>query len=220
MDAVERLKRDHTILRSKLDVLESALHMGPETWFVLREVSFTLARQLRDHMRREEELVVACRHALGPEMLAAVAVEHQDEPRHISRVVRLFSSADNHSLERIRPVLTEVIKGLREHMDEEERRMFPIIELTLAKSETEIAPTLASHQGLDETMTVNRVIQSFPRTRPIFERLFINIPMEGCSCLDEVAWRHGMEAQDLLKTIERAIASCECAQDYSAAGRG
>jgi len=30
MNAIERLRRDHVILRAKLDVLESALRMGPE----------------------------------------------------------------------------------------------------------------------------------------------------------------------------------------------
>ena len=74
MRAIDRLRRDHQILRSKLDVLETALTMGPETWFVLREVCFTLARQLRDHMRREEELVMACRQALHPKVLAEIAV--------------------------------------------------------------------------------------------------------------------------------------------------
>ena len=64
--------------------------------------------------------------------------------------------------------------------------------------------------GLHEQMTVNRVVQQFPNTRPVFERLFINVPVEGCTCLDEVAWRHGMEAEDLLDVLEQAVSSCEC----------
>lgn len=46
MEPIARLKRDHRILRSKFDVLESALRMGPETWFVLREVCYSLSRLL------------------------------------------------------------------------------------------------------------------------------------------------------------------------------
>jgi hemerythrin-like domain-containing protein len=208
MKAIERLRRDHRILRAKLAVLESALQMGPETWFVLREVCFTLARQLRDHIRREEALVAECRNALNPKVLAEVVVEHKDEPQHLRTINRLFTSEPTQSLERIGPELTSVIDGLRRHMDEEERELFPIFERALAEREAEEPAAPAGR--LDETMTVNRIVHEFPRTRLVFEKLFINIPTEGCGCLDEVAWRHGMEARELLENLERAIGACAC----------
>ena len=90
MNAIERLKRDHAILRSKLDVLEAGLRMGPKTWYVLREVCFTLSRQLRNHRQRERDLVMACRKAMKPHGLAEVAVEHRDEPEHLRTINRLF----------------------------------------------------------------------------------------------------------------------------------
>lgn len=213
MNAVERLRRDHAILRSKLDALEAALGMGEETWYVLREVCFTLARQLRDHIRREEDLVAACRQAMNPQVLAEVVVEHHDEPKHLRTINRLFVSQASHALDRIRPALTEVIQGLRRHMAEEEAQLFPILERVLGEREAS-APTTPrpSTESLEEAMTVNRVVQQFPDTRPVFERLFVNIPMEGCYCLDEVAWRHGMEARELLAVLEDAIATCECAR--------
>mgnify|MGYP001573165055 FL=1 len=46
MNAIERLKRDHVLIRAKLSVVEGALQMGPEAWFVLRDVCYTLSRQL------------------------------------------------------------------------------------------------------------------------------------------------------------------------------
>ena len=211
MKAVDRLRRDHTILRAKLEVLESALRMGPETWFVLREVCFTLARQLRDHIKREEELVVACRNALDPRVLAEVSVEHHDEPEHLRAINRLFVSEAGHSLERIKPALTEVIQGLRRHMEEEEHELFPLLERVFTEHEPSQKTMPVGSSRLDEVMTVNRVVQQFPRTKTVFERLFINVPMEGCSCLDEVAWRHGMESGELLAHLEEAIASCGCA---------
>ena len=208
MRAVERLKRDHQILRSKLDVLESALRMGPETWFVLREVCFTLSRQLHDHIKREEELVGACRRALNPKILAEVVIEHKDEPQQWHRINRLFISEAHQSLERIRPALTDVIRKLRHHMAEEETELFPLLESACPETEKAVGPQPGV--TLEETMTVNRIVQEFPGTRPVFERLFINVPLEGCTCLDEVAWRHGMESRDLLQTLERAIGLCEC----------
>jgi hypothetical protein len=233
MNAVERLRRDHVILHSKLDVLESALSMGSRTWFVLREVCYTLSRQLRDHIKREDDLVERCRRAMillpdgdpalagsgsqrnpasglpagggmNPKVLAAVAIEHKDESAHLRTINYLFISEPGHSLDRIRPALLEVITGLRRHMAEEERELFPMLERTLPQLEPEPLFSGAA-PAIDETMTVNRIVRAFPRTRPVFDRLFISLPAEGCTCLDEVAWRHGMESCELLQRLEQAI---------------
>jgi hemerythrin-like domain-containing protein len=219
MDAVDRLRRDHAILRSKLDVLQSALTMGAETWYVLREVCFTLSRQLRDHIKREEALVAACRKAMPPKALAEVAVEHKDEPAHLRAVIRLFTTEAGHRLEHIKPALTQIIEGLRRHMDEEERELFPIFERLLREEAAASPPASARPAAVDETMTVNRIVEQFPPTRRTFERLFVNIPMEGCACLDEVAWRHGMEARELVDALEETIHSCACHDDRLAQDR-
>lgn len=205
MNAIERLKRDHKILRAKLNVLESALRMGPETWFVLREVCFTLARQLRDHMRREEALIDACRHALDPAVLAQIHLEHQDEPQHLRTVNRVFIQEHGHLLEHIRPDLAALIAGLRQHMDEEEKTLFPTIERVLCSKDLAAIDATPPIERLHEAMTVNRVVQEHPHTRRVFERFFINIPLEGYQCLDEVAWRHGMESQELMDHLEREL---------------
>ena len=76
----------------------------------------------------------------------------------------------------------------------------------------EPAPAAPAPAPIDETMTVNRVIHDFPHTRPVLERLFIDMLTDGYTCLDEVAWRHGMEAKDLVARLERAIDVCGCAQ--------
>ena len=208
MNAIERLKRDHKILRSKLDVLEAAMRMGPETWYVLREVCYTLSRQLQNHLRREEALVDACRAELKREHLAHVVVEHRDEPERLRTLNRLFLQTDGHSLKQVKPVLRDVVEGLRRHMDEEERELFPLIEGHLAVREAQMPATrepLAS--PIDEVMTVNRLIQLYPRTKRVFEQFFVNLPYEGCDCLDEVAWRHGMDAQELIRRLEEVIAA-------------
>jgi len=205
MTAIERLKRDHEILHTKLNVLESAVHMGPETWFVLREVCFTLARQLRDHMRREEALIAACRNALDPVVLAQIHLEHQDEPQHLRTINRLFLQEHGHLLEHIRPDLTTLIAGLRHHMDEEEQTLFPAIERVLCSKDLAAIGTTVPVERLHEAMTVNRIVQEYPHTQRVFEQFFINIPLEGCQCLDEVAWRHGMESRELMDHLEREL---------------
>ncbi len=208
MSAIERLKRDHAILRSKLEVLEAGLRMGPETWYVLREVCFTLSRQLRDHMQREEDLVMACRKAMKPHVLAELAAEHRDEPEHLRTINRLFVEEHGHTLDRIRPALTEVIQGLRHHMTEEERDLFPILEQALAAREPANAQAQQpSGAPLHACMTVNSVLHQYPATSGVFEDLFVNIPYEGCDCLDEVAWRRGMDVQELLDRLGQSALS-------------
>ena len=150
---------------------------------------------------------------MSPKMLAEVVVEHQNEPQHLRTINRLFVSEPGHSLDRIKPALLDVIQGLRHHMAEEERGLFPILERVLTAQEAKPRDPPASKTQLDEAMTVNRVIQQFPRAKSVFEELFINVPMEGCACLDEVAWRHGMDSRELLQALERVIAQCRCAGD-------
>ncbi len=216
MNAIERLKRDHAILRAKLNVLEAALSMGPQTWFVLREISHTLARQLRDHVKREEALIAECRDTLGASLVSCMQQEHRDESEHLRTINRLFLQTTGNRVEEVRPVLTTLIAGLRHHMEEEEQELFPMLErVGEAHAPVEIAVRGGPERGLEEIMPVTRVLQQYPATRSIFAQLFINIPFEGSDCLDEVAWRHGMEARELLVQLERAIAerpsACECA---------
>lgn len=210
MKAIERLKRDHGILRAKLSVLEGALMMGPETWFVLREVCHTLSRQLQNHIKREEELVRACNETLTEAPLTHMLVEHKDEPALLRTVNRMFVEDQGHSLAAIKPALTRFIHGLRAHMDEEETELFPVLERILASREASLIrePQATSH--VTEVMVVNRVLREFPSTKRIFDSLFVNVPFEGCDCLDEVAWRRGMEARDLINQLETVIASCAC----------
>ncbi|MBI3087316.1 MAG: hemerythrin domain-containing protein [Candidatus Omnitrophica bacterium] len=206
MKAIERLKRDHAIIRSKLRVLESALAMGPETWFVLREVCFTLSRQLGDHIKREEALLADSRKALGEDLLARLEIEHRDEPEHLRTLNRLFVQERGRSLKQITPVLKRFIEGMQRHLEEEEMRLFPVLERLSAGQEPGAAePAPTETPALNEVMTVNRIVKEFPRTQRVFEHLFINIPYEGCDCLDEVAWRHGMDSRELLERLETVI---------------
>ena len=210
MNAIERLKRDHVILRAKLGILEGALTMGPETWFVLREVCHALSRQLQDHIKREEELVRAYKELLTKNALTHLTVEHKDEPQLLRMINRLFVEEQGRSLTAIKPALTTLIQGLRTHMAEEEAELFPVLERVLAAREAVLVrePQPTSH--ITEIMAVNRILREFPATRRVFDSLFVNVLFEGCDCLDEVAWRRGVEAQNLISQLEAVIATCRC----------
>lgn len=58
---------------------------------------------------------------------------------------------------------------------------------------------------LNEVSTVNSLIREYPGTKRVFEQLFVNIPYEGADCLDEVAWRHGLDAHELINRLEQAL---------------
>lgn len=206
MKAIERLRRDHQLLRTKLDVLEGVLRMDPaSTWFILRELSFTLSRQLQDHIRREEALIRACRKTAGPQAVERNAIEHRDEAELLRTINRLFTEEEGRARERVRTVLGQAIKGLRDHMAEEEAELFPAIESLLGDTKLN-GKTPAKPPLIKEDMTVNVVTSRFPATQAVFTRLFVSPLYESCDCLDEVAWRHGMTWRDLTDRLEQAIA--------------
>lgn len=62
-----------------------------------------------------------------------------------------------------------------------------------------------SRERITQTMSLNHIVLEFPETRPVFERLRISLPMEGCVSLDEVAWRHGLWPTDLLEALEEEV---------------
>ena len=63
----------------------------------------------------------------------------------------------------------------------------------------------AEEIAIDQQMTPNAVLQEHPEMRKVFDALFINVSIEGCDHLDEVAWRHGMEIRELLTRLMRSI---------------
>ncbi|MBI4597712.1 MAG: hemerythrin domain-containing protein [Candidatus Omnitrophica bacterium] len=204
MRAIERLQRDHRVLQAKLNVIETALRMGPEVWPVVREVCCTLARQLHDHIKREEALIAQCRTTLAPQALSAIALEHHDEPEQLQTIKRLFVKGDGRVMERAVPALSEAIQRMRRHMAEEETSLFPLLQRELAGQQPP-TPPIAQTSILNECMTVNRVAHEHPATKAVFEHLLIHMPSEGCSCLDEVAWQHGMDSRQLVEELERVI---------------
>ena len=213
MRAIDRLRRDHEVLRTKLDVLAATLRMTPPTtWFILRELCYTLSRQLQDHVRREEELVTACQQSLSPDVRSHVRLEHDEEPQLLRTVNHLFIEEGGKAVEQIRGVLGELIPRLRRHMEEEEAGLFPAIEEILGDQEEFSAQESSPAVKLHEEMTVKHVLHTYPQTKPLFHRLFINVSYEGYDCLDEVAWRRGMESQTLLELLEKAIGTCACSR--------
>jgi len=206
MNAINRLKRDHGIFRTKLAVVESALGLGVGSWFVLREISFTLAKQLQAHRQREEQLLNTCRAVGSPEPFARVVVDHTCEQEDLKAINLCFMQQPRCSLETVRPMLTRLTDRWRRHMEQQESHLFPTIEDLLVLHEVAGQKEPPVPSGLSETMTVREVLRRHPIMRGVFRGLFIDSRYEGYDCLDEVAWRHGMEIRELLSRLETRLA--------------
>lgn len=91
-------------------------------------------------------------------------------------------------------------------MNQQGSRLFPTIEDATVLDEVSGRKAALISLGLTETMTVREVLSRHPDTRAFFEGLLISGRFEGYDCLDEVAWRQGMESEELFAKLEAELA--------------
>ena len=198
MEATYALRQDHIILRKKLEFLESALQVAPESRFVLREMCFSLQRLLQDHMAREADLFeTANERALGQEPVRAT--EHREPYSLLKTVNELLLTGMHASLPTVILWLSKIIEGLRSQMEEQERESFSALDEVDAPTEgRERMLTISS------TMSVNEILQRYPQTERLFEGLHVNRMQEGYKSVDEFAWYHGMDVSKFLEQLRQA----------------
>ena len=200
MDALTSLRHDHALLRKKLALLESALQVAPEARLVLREMCFSLLRLLQDHMQREAPLLQRYGQGVLSGQVPTEAADHSSEQHLLRGVSELLLSGMRASVPMVVLRLSQAIDQLEAQIGEQERRIFPFLE------ETE-------HPPGDETMTisgamsVNEILQRYPQTEGVFEQLQINRLREGYESVDELAWRHGVDASQVLERLRHLVHS-------------
>ncbi|MBI2884875.1 MAG: hemerythrin domain-containing protein [Candidatus Omnitrophica bacterium] len=204
--ALDRLKYDHEVFRAKLDAVEAGLELGPNAEESVRELCAALVVWLEDHHDRECQLMLAHSDALDVGDFNHVAEDgHEDELDALRVVTRYLADVPSIVMEDIRPILTTAIVQFRHHLNDQEDQLFPALEWMADAHEPSPSIRPATSAGLSEDSTVNRVVRQHPETKPVFDRLAINISVEGCDCLDEVAWRHGLESRELLRELGHAV---------------
>ena len=134
-------------------------------------------------------------------------IEHHDEPQMLRLINHLFIEERDRAMEQATADLQMLIPRLRNHMAKEEAELFPAIERVLADQGEIGGEEPLGPLGLWEERTINSVIHEYPEAKAVFDRFFINVLCEGYDCLDEVAWRHGMDCGRLLQSLEQSIAS-------------
>jgi iron-sulfur cluster repair protein YtfE (RIC family) len=206
MSDVEQLTRAHQRLRAKLDALEAAFAVGADAWFVIREMSFSLSKQLREHLRTEGRLVASCPQALERSVagkLARVALDHHEALQRLRVIREILKGEPCVSLDGIRPLVHAAAAVLRHSIARQEAELFPLLDRALVPREA--ASRRPGPRHVTDTMTLAEVMRRYPKTKAVFARCSISLPFEQYDPLDEVAWRHGMESQELLARLEEAI---------------
>ena len=209
MNALDCLKDAHHRLSSKLTVLTSALTLGEEARWVIREVCFSISKQLREHVTFEEQVVKAWKKELIPlsgHHLEQMATGHDEACQRFQEITWLLwaDGGSQWAMEDLRVLLLSMIVSLRYQITEQERTLFPLLQLVVAPHGVFAGEEVSTPSGLNEHMTVQQVLKRYPQTQPIFEELCVGA-FEQYDTLAEVAWCHGVGSVGLLTRLEEAI---------------
>ena len=60
---------------------------------------------------------------------------------------------------------------------------------------------------ISEAMSVNEIVQRYPRTERFFNQLHVNRLAEGYESVDELAWRYGMDVGQVIERLRQAALS-------------
>ena len=222
MKPTDALLSEHAVLRSKLSLLEGLLTLPQLTALPLHAVLSAIARYLRCHTEREGVLVTALHHARGGrplDLTEHLADDHEDQRETLDILLGLLTTGEDRTGERVSTYAAHFIDELREHMEQEEARIFPLIDKALDprtfEEMLEQMPKLADQPdvpgaadpSITEDMTVNHVLQLHPFARDIFRAFQIDCAVDGCHHLDELYWRRGIDVERLLEALHLTAAT-------------
>ena len=199
--AFQCLERDHDLVRRKVALVEAAASLGAEGWVVLREAVFTLGQYLQSHSQQEMTML-ELRHddfTMPDEHVLSTTIGHRDKLQSLRVLNRACMEEPSPSgRSEVCRALKAFAEGLSDELALQEEELFP--ELHLSDSN---APEEGHHQipTLRPDITLGVLIQQHPKAKPVVERLGIASAFEGYDRLDEIAWRHGMDCEELIAQL-------------------
>ena len=205
-EATWAIRQDHGLLRKKLTLLGSALQVAPEVPFILREMSFSLHQLLVNHTEREASALGLYHQRLPAGSGGSPAKDHADVQRLLRGVNELLLEGMHALLPEVVARLSEVLKRLEAQMDEQECTVLEFLDHA-EPSPIDGVRRDRDAEAISGSMSVNEILQRFPQTMPLFERLRINRLQEGYDSVDEIAWHHGLDVPQLLEQLRKAVAS-------------
>ena len=200
MDVLGLLRADHALLRTKLRFLESSLAAAPQARLALLGKCGSVLRLLNRHMERERAVVQLYYARVPAARYLTPMVEHSGEHDLLRAVEGLLQTGMRVSASLVVLRLSQAIDQLEEQMTRQEETVFASLE----GAEDELARDTPPE--IEGSMSINAILKRYPQTEPIFRELAVNRLHEGYESVDEVAWRHGMDAGRFLQRLrERAI---------------
>ena len=225
MRTTESLRNDHETLRAKLSALQQLLPLVAAPQTPAAQLTLSLAHCLRRHTEKEELLFGLLCERL-PEQARKTAthiyLEHQRQGRSLLEALELLADKrGKESTELLMHHLLYLIEQLREHMAREEIELFPVVDHALTDQALEEANRLMSHidalhpaeasschdrvsASIREEMTVNHVLRIHPLAREILRIFHVDCEMDGCACLEELAWKRGVDVEGLVLALNQA----------------
>lgn len=205
MSRTDALRQDHLLLRNKLGSLEAALSTVPYARFAFRERCSSFLRLLTRHINREQPFLRVYYERVPSARYLSTTPDHTAEHALLRSITELLVGGVRVSVPLMILRISQAMECLREHMEEQERTIFPVLEELLAASGTAEGLALAGTSSISPTMSVNAILQRYPRTASVFNRLQVNRSREGYESLDEVVWRHGRDVGQVLTELRRVV---------------
>lgn len=209
MGPTDTLKKDHELLRKKLEFLEAAMQVAPEAQFALREMCWSLARMLKEHIQREEQVLAPYSNRIRALTPYRFAQDHVDQQAMLRDVNGLLLRGIKAPVGEVVLPLGHLIEDLREHMEKEECEVFPVVDQIAAQPSHAAPPSSvgSARPLITQTMTVNYVLKIHPQAREIFQAFKVDWEIDGCHCLDELYWRRGVQVDALVQALNHSAAA-------------
>ena len=134
MTVTAMLKKDHEVLRRKLEFIETALQVAPQSVFVLRDMCHSLTNMLDAHIRREEQALAPYANRIRAILQYQAGEDHADQRTVLRDVNTMLLAGIKMPTSTVVDRLSHLIEELREHMADEEQHLFPAID----KAEEEV----------------------------------------------------------------------------------
>ena len=204
---VQDLQQEHAMLRQKAVLLDSTLSTAPYARLVFREKCFSLMRLLNRHMKREGPVLRLYYDRVPSAKYLPRVKDHSAEHALLRAVNELLLGGVKVSMPLVILRVSQAIEQLQEQIEEQERSLFPLIDWASVDVLPEPAIRPRGSPTISPSMSVNAILQRYPRTEEVFNALSINRAREGYESVDELAWRRGIDPSEILEQLRRVAST-------------
>ena len=203
MESLAHLHDDHKALDAQISRLEELLGKPTHTsQTAVVPLLAHLSDRLLRHIQFEEIHFYAPLKASGharPALMTILESEHEDLLETLEYLQQLQQRALPADDVELTTYAFHLIELYREHTDREHRWLFPLLEQLPP-------PTKAETRVISKDMTLNAMMRCFPRLRTVLHALGLDYRWYGSHTLEEAAWYHGMQIEEVLGALNQSIA--------------